>query len=1221
MVAHHVYRDTRVFFQALVQDIHESGEAGAFRAVFRTLVRFGSKKASRSRKFRPLPKIRKPDGSFAADFEEQQKVWLHQFADVEAGQLVHWETLVQANRPGLGIPPGEHEIQVVPTEDQILQCIRKMKRGKTPGPNMLPPDVFKVGDQVVAKQMACLLAKTALHAREPISWKGGYVVPLFKKGDTSEPSSYRSIFVSDYSAKIYHATIRKQLLDIWQKSICHLHYGGRPGKATDNAHHHLQSHFFWGKMTKCSVAALYFDLKSAFYMVLREVLVEGVPNGASTAQALRRLGMDHDTVQSLLQQAAHENATDGLSPHAARLVLDVLSGTYFQVRGIETPVRTHRGTRPGDPVGDVLFNLTMSKIVADVKQQVTHQTGICWTGKDTQGCDFANPKPVAAPFFTDVSYVDDCVYCLAAENNDQLEELAAVVVDAMILAASKRGLQVNFARGKTEIMCHPAGKGIRAWKQKVIQNGDKISWQTNGEDRYVRVVHVYRHLGSWVQDGCKHGKEIQQRISSARSSWGPLARNFYAKKGVALKSKVQIFSSLTMSRLTYNAHVWEGVRANELDTWSNSLRPALYPLVKGKLHGLPPYSCGVETLCGLLKLTAPLDGLHVARLRYLKRFVHACPQCLWDVLWANRCFEDSWILSCQASIAWLHKFSPKPLPLGPDDEFVVWLHCISVDTQWKGRVKAAAMSCLEYRLATAEQEVWQRNVDAKLHDLGLNVAFEERQKPEEKWECALCSMSFPSKRGLAMHAHKIHGYTKKVKYYALHETCPACLKFYHCRARLCSHLTTSHACMERLTACYPPLSDEKVRELDESDRLARQVLRREGWWATKAFQPVLQICGPHLPPVNSPEALILYLKTVGRSEEGGQAFHGLQGRQVNEVVHDKPPDQEPVQIRAFVLDSPGGEFVGDGLLDHANLARGYAILHVKCRLFVHFFSGFRREGDLHSIIMQQTQADSSQMFIISVDLCLQKSLGDLSTASSLSFWLDKIARGFVIGAGGGPPCETFTAARFMDGGPPPLRDADHLCGLPALSQKQWVQVHIGMRLVRFILEILLCLSRHGGCGFCEHPQMPTWIMHLSPPSIWQMKAVRQLKRLSCISFISFDQCIFDVDYVKPTTLMLLRLPGFRTAVRKLGDQGRCSHGRGKHQALKGKQCDGSFATSVGKIYPAPMNALLGKAICEFAGTIPCGEDTLQELPLELSQFCHDVFADRSHVQPDFYAPS
>lgn len=55
-----------------------------------------------------------------------------------------------------------------------------MRRGKVPGKNGITTDILKCAGDVAALQLVPLLMKCILHQYEPLSWKGGCLVPLFK---------------------------------------------------------------------------------------------------------------------------------------------------------------------------------------------------------------------------------------------------------------------------------------------------------------------------------------------------------------------------------------------------------------------------------------------------------------------------------------------------------------------------------------------------------------------------------------------------------------------------------------------------------------------------------------------------------------------------------------------------------------------------------------------------------------------------------------------------------------------------------------------------------------------------------------------------------------------------------------------------------------------------------------------------------------------------------
>ena len=73
----------------------------------------------------------------------------------------------------LGLPEEHIERAAVPTCDQLAAKVRKMKRGKAPGPDGLPAEIFKAGAQPMLQHIAALTTETALHVREPDCWRGG----------------------------------------------------------------------------------------------------------------------------------------------------------------------------------------------------------------------------------------------------------------------------------------------------------------------------------------------------------------------------------------------------------------------------------------------------------------------------------------------------------------------------------------------------------------------------------------------------------------------------------------------------------------------------------------------------------------------------------------------------------------------------------------------------------------------------------------------------------------------------------------------------------------------------------------------------------------------------------------------------------------------------------------------------------------------------------------
>ena len=177
---------------------------------------------------------------------------------------------------------------------------------------------------------------------------------------------------------------------------------------------------------------------------------------------------------------------------------------------------------------------------------------------------------------------------------------------------------------------------------------------------------------------------------------------------------------------------------------------------------------------------------------------------------------------------------------------------------------------------------------------------------------------------------------------------------------------------------------------------------------------------------------------------------------------------------------------------------------------------------------------------------------------------------------------------------------------------------IGSRLIRFLLEAIICLANTGGTGFLEHPQYPLWAVHKDPASIWQTREVRMLRTLQCIGITSFDQCALGSPATKPTTILHLRMPELRRQLLTVGLGGRCNHGAKAHDHMSGRDEFGEFKTARAKVYPPGLNRAIAEGIFAYVQSTFSGQDTGSELPTGFSQFAAEIFAPLDVIQPDYH---
>ena len=1216
-----VAADQASFYDDLVHQLQHDGSLHDFRSVFKLLTRLGGRPRHKHGKGRPLPMLRQPDGTAVSTYSDQQRLWLKQFSAVEGGLPISRDSLKQFLPACLGIEEQTLDMQAVPTLEQLHTKTRRLKRGKAPGPDGILPDIVKAGATPLLQHLVTLTTKVALHGREPATWRGGRLIPLHKGTSArSDPSGYRSIFVSNVLTKLYHAVLRDHLARSWKHSIQHIQFGGRPGCSTDTPHLLVHQHFEYAQTHRVPSAALFVDFKAAFYSVIRQGLFTDRLDDTSFIIAMHRLGVTPEALTDLLDWARQDKAIGTVSAHVERLLVDLFQGTYFELDGLPEISITSRGTRPGDPIGDILFNLVMVLIMKDVTDGLADVAGT-WTGAGAATDDLLSFDGTSSRAYCELAFVDDLALLIRQPTSDDLMTVATTALRVVTEMAAKRGLMLNMSAGKTELLCTFLGPGSRRFKQRLAAQDFVVPVVVADRTFDLRIVHCYKHLGGWIHADAKPRHALRERTAAARQAWGPLLQPFFRKKVIATATKLTVFRSLVVSRLTYNVHVLTRLRDIDLQEWENCLRPMLYPLARPFLLGLPPFLFTTATLCGVLQCPAPRDELHSKRLRFVKRLLNNCPRELWNLLHANIDNEHSWLSHLRSSLQWLAKFLGPRCPLDPAHSMTDWWTFIALDDRWNSRVKSAQRSCMTFRNEEAKAHIWERSLETQLADDGALAQFDSVVIDTDRWTCETCDAQFSSKKALAVHSIKMHGYRALVQHYATDGLCPACCRNFHHRSRLCAHLRTAEACLHQLQACFPPLPATVLQALAVEDAMYSKEMRTQGWLSTKALFPVQKGIGPSLPPPATVEAqLMLQRWSQRRPPDSAPCFSGLAGR-CDVTVEPLPPlFPKPTcsQTPPFVLQSIGYLRGHADRYDMGGLARMHALLHIRSLCFIHFFSGYRRHGDLQYSIEQHHVQGIVHISCVSVDYCIQNEHGDLTSPRNQCWWKDRLASGAICGLGGGPPCETFTAARLLDGGPPPLRSQRYPNGLPWNTRRGWAQTRVGSELLRFILGMALLAARIGACAFIEHPAYPIWAQAHQPASLWSSRALRLLRQLACCQVVTFDQCVFACAARKPTSLLLVRLPSMVEAIHRRGLMGRCPHPKGWHVSLRGRDESGAFRTSIAKIYPVALNNALADAIADFGATFSTHVQWVEPLDSHFSPLLSYDFVAESHVQPDFY---
>ena len=613
MVAVSCANDKRKFFADIATQLQVNGEAGDFKQVFACLGKLSSKRKRKAGNLpRPLPQIDVGPEQAVGSFMERQDVFFRQFAEIESARVMEADEVVRETCQDRPKVLQHIDARFIPSLAQIGRKLQRLKRGKAPGPDQIVPSLLKAGGPIIARHLASLFAKVALWSSEPLQWKTGILVALFKKGSHRDPSNYRSIYISDHIAKIYHSCVRDHLGELYEENALDTQMGGRKGKGTDMAHHILQTFQAATKQANISSAVFFLDLHSAFYAVLRQFLFDTGWNDDMLCKLLQRLGIHPDEVESFKKRCRDENATRDMHPHGVSILKDIFDGANFQMRGVDKVGVPQRGTRPGDPVGDVCFNLLMCSMLKEYRSEM-QASNMQWLpnsipeGSDEWKNGFV--FPTGATFY-DVSFVDDVSVMVAHTHGHELVPTAKTIAQCWCQTAARRGLLVNFKPEKTELMITFRGKGCRLLKQQYfVSSPPEIALSDLAVPHKLQLVHSYKHVGTQIQSDGRPRKDIQYRVAKAKQAWGPLQKPFFGKREVSVETKVQIFQSLVLSRFAFQVHTWTMASNDMLERWHNAIKPMVFSMARQKVGAFALETLDVTTICGLICLPSPHDLL------------------------------------------------------------------------------------------------------------------------------------------------------------------------------------------------------------------------------------------------------------------------------------------------------------------------------------------------------------------------------------------------------------------------------------------------------------------------------------------------------------------------------------------------------------------------------------------------------------------------------------
>ena len=391
------------------------------------------------------------------------------------------------------------------TEEEILEALNNLKRGKAAGPDGICSDFFIESKNIVVKLLHPLFNKVFESGIYPESWAKAIIFPLHKKGNPRCVDNYRGISLINITSKLYSSVINKRLYVFSERNECipEAQAGFRKGYSTVDNIFTLQS-LVEKYLTRKGgrFFTLFVDFSKAYDCVNRRKLLYLL---------LKKTGI-HGKMFSTLR-SMYSNVKSSVR-------IDSKITEYFDC---------FSGVKQGCVLSPLLFSLFLSELQSEL------------INSTTKGIDiFSDPIGVLL-----LMYADDLA--LVSDNVIDLQRK----IDCLEKYCNKWGLTVNMS--KTKVVVFKNGGFVK----------ESEKWYFGGEK--VQVVADYNYLGVIFGSSLNWSKCVKNLSAKARKAVAGIKRLQFTLVSIPVNTLFKIFDTKVKPILLYGSEVWGFQKYDEIE--------------------------------------------------------------------------------------------------------------------------------------------------------------------------------------------------------------------------------------------------------------------------------------------------------------------------------------------------------------------------------------------------------------------------------------------------------------------------------------------------------------------------------------------------------------------------------------------------------------------------------------------------------------------------------
>ena len=488
-----------------------------------------------------------------------------------------------------------------------------------------------------------------------------------------------------------------------------------------------------------------------------------------------------------------------------RMVAASMQRTWFSTGPDHQHIfRTQTGTMPGAPLADLLFQYTFTAFLTKMQEQLA-QGGLGVIPVTKTG------TPAPTP-----SWMDDVALPVAADNAETLIPNAFQVMETAARCLKDVGIQLNMARGKTEMVMMFKGKSSRMIRKQWMCERNALCEvrMPQGHCEAVHISPTYLHLGAMAAWDATDLEDMKYRRALAREAFRAYRKILY-NDCLSVKERLDLMNSLVLARFMYAAGTWEHSRKQDTDFYHATIME-FYRRVFRPLTGYSSRNLTDDQICHCLGLLTPQELRRHDLVQTLAWIQQHGGEYLNSIV-----ADSSWY---KESLAAIQSIVPNT-SLCADANTFSSTFLLDMARKYKRRLQQERWEGRERHLLAVIQR----------HGLIQDGCFLFRLhdgRGDLNARCPHCGLHFSRNAALASHISKAHGITATSSRIASGDTCQVCLQRFWSQSRLRDHLRRADKCRHAYVEADMEDAQKEGNDSDHGWKPATRIHGPQPWWAT-----------------------------------------------------------------------------------------------------------------------------------------------------------------------------------------------------------------------------------------------------------------------------------------------------------------------------------------------------------------------------------------------------